>query len=116
MDGCVLWGSHVVNPSQDHAIVLEELHDTHPGTNQMKSLARSYVCWPHLDYDIVTKVSHCHICQTNHSSPLKAPLHPWEWCTRPWARLHIDHTGPFHGKLFLVLEVQYFSSLCPKIG
>ena len=22
---------------------------------------------------------------------------------RPWTRLHIDHAGPFHGKLFLVV-------------
>ena len=33
-------------------------------------------------------------------SPAPAPLHPWEWPSRPWARLHIDHAGPFQGKLF----------------
>ena len=30
-------------------------------------------------------------------------LHPWEWPSRPWARVHIDHAGPFQGKLFLLL-------------
>ena len=30
-------------------------------------------------------------------------MHPWEWPTKPWARLHIDHAGPFHGKLFLII-------------
>ena len=104
VDGCVLWGSRVVIPPQGRAIVLEQLHDTHPGTNRMKSLARSYVWWPHLDSDIVNKVRHCHICQNNRSSPPKAPLHPWEWPSRPWARLHIDHAGPFHGKFFLVVD------------
>ena len=69
----------------------------------MKSLARSYVWWPHLDYDIVTKVRHCHICQTIRPSPSKASLHSWEWASRPWARLHIDQAGPFHGKRFLVV-------------
>ena len=104
VDGCVLWGSCVMIPPQGRAIVLEHLHDTHPGTNRMKSLARSYhVWWPHLDSDIVTKVRHCHICQTNRPSPPKAPLHPWEWPSRPWARLHIDHAGPFHGKPFLIV-------------
>ena len=69
----------------------------------MKALARSYVWWPGLDTDIVTKVQLCHHCQENRNSPAKAPLHPWEWPTQPWTRLHMDHAGPIHGKLFLIL-------------
>ena len=34
---------------------------------------------------------------------VKPPLHPWEWPSRPWARVHTDHAGPFNGKLFLIL-------------
>ena len=103
VNSCVLWGSCVVIPPQGHAIVLEQFHDIHQGTNRMKSLARSYIWWSHLDSDIVNKVRHCHICQTNHPSPPKAPLHPWDLPTRPWARLHIDHAGPFHGEFFLAV-------------
>ena len=33
----------------------------------------------------------------------KGSLHPWEWPTRPWARLHIDNAGPFHGKHILAV-------------
>ena len=43
VNGCVIWGSRVVIPPQGRAIVLEQLHDTHPGTIRMKSLGRSYV-------------------------------------------------------------------------
>ena len=32
-----------------------------------------------------------------------APLHPWEWPTKPWSRLHVDFAGPFQGKTFIVL-------------
>lgn len=32
-----------------------------------------------------------------------APCHPWEWPTQPCTRLHIDYTGPFMGKMFLVV-------------
>ena len=32
-----------------------------------------------------------------------APLQPWKWPTRPWARLHLDFAGPLFGKMFLVL-------------
>ena len=39
----------------------------------------------------------------NRPSPSKAHLHPWEYPSRPWARIHIDHTGPFMGKMFLVV-------------
>ena len=28
---------------------------------------------------------------------------PWEWPSKPWTRLHIDHAGPFTGKMFLVI-------------
>lgn len=69
----------------------------------MKSLARSHVWWPGLDNAIATKVQECQICQEDRPNPPRAPLHPWEWPSRPWARLHIDHAGPFMGKLYLVV-------------
>ena len=48
-------------------------------------------------------MQNCEICQTNRPSPPKAPLHPWEWPSRPWSRIHINHAGPFQGKLFLII-------------
>ena len=49
------------------------------------------------------KVRKCEKCQLNQKTPALAALHPWEWPRRPWARIHIDHAGPFQGKLFLVV-------------
>lgn len=43
LDGCVLWGARVIVPPPDRKLVLEELHETHPGVSKMKALARSYV-------------------------------------------------------------------------
>ena len=77
IDDCVLWGSRVVMSPPGHDIVLNQLYHTHPGI-KMKSLAHSYVWWPKLDADIVSKVQRCEICCL---SPSKAPLHPWEWPT-----------------------------------
>ena len=94
-------------PTAGRQIVLQQLHDTHPGINRMKSLARSYVWWPGLDSDIQSTVQKCDVCQSNRGNPPKAPLHPWEWPSRPWSRLHIDHAGPFHGKLFLIVVDAY---------
>ena len=103
IDGCLMWGSCVVIPSQGRERVLEELHQCHPGINRMKTLAHSYVWCPGLDKDIEKKVLHCHACQSNQRSPSKAPLHPWEWPKDPWRRLHIDYAGPFKNRMFLVV-------------
>ena len=106
-DGCLLWGSRVVIPPQGRALIMEELHETHPGVSRLKSLARSYVWWPGMDSDLEEKVRRCVDCQVNQKSPAKAPLHPWEWPERPWSRLHVDYAGPFLGKMFLVIVDAY---------
>ena len=103
IDGCLMWGSRVVIPSQGRERVLEELHQCHPGINCTKALARSYVWWPCLDKDIKKRVLHRHTCQSNQRSPSKAPLHSWEWPKNPWRRLHIDYAGPFKNRMFLVV-------------
>ena len=102
-DGCVLWGSRVVIPPQGRKLVLEELHDTHPGSTKMKALARCYVWWPKMDSAIEDLVKKCHACQETRAMPTAAPLHPWEQTAQPWSRLHLDFAGPFCGHMFLVL-------------
>ena len=102
-DFCVLWGSRVIIPDADQEKVLNILHDGHPGITKMKQLARSIVWWPRIDAHIETKVKHCEPCAMLQKSPSPVPLHPWEWPNRPWTRIHVDHAGPFMGKMFLVL-------------
>ena len=95
IDGCILWGSRVVIPLEGRRNIIKQLHETHPGVSKMKSLARSYVWCPGLDSDMEKEVQQCKICQLHRSMPSKAPLHPWEFLSRPWVRVHIDHLGPF---------------------
>ena len=102
-DSCLLWGSRVVIPAVARDKVLDELHDGHPDISRMKSLARSAVWWPKIDADLEQKVKKCGKCQVNKKNPAVSPLHPWEWPKRPWVRIHIDHAGPFQGKLFLLV-------------
>ena len=102
LEGCVLWGSRVVIPPPCRQAVLRELHEGHPGITRMKSLARMYVWWPGVSADIEESVRHCRECQEVQSSPPVAPLHPWKWPTRPWARLHLDFAGPLEGKYILI--------------
>ena len=102
-EGCVLWASRVVVPPQGRQSILEELHETHPGVNKMKSLARMYLWWPGMDADITRMVKACPVCQESRPSPATAPLHPWEWPSQPWSRIHLDFAGPFLGHMFLVI-------------
>ena len=101
--GCLLWGSRVVVPTPCREAVLLELHEGHPGCTQMKGLARMYVWWPGITKDIENTVRHCSECQQHQPTPPVAPLHPWAWPTRPWARLHLNYAGPVQGKMILVL-------------
>jgi hypothetical protein len=78
------------------------LHSAHPGVVKMKLLARSYVWWPSIDLDIEVLVKCCTGCQQHHRNPSKAPLHPREWPSAPWKRIHIDFAGPFMDHMFLI--------------
>ena len=102
-DGCVLWGSRVVIPLALRPAVIQMLHEGHPGTSRMKALARGVVWWPGMDVELESKVKTCGACQANRKSPPQAPLHPWEWPSKPWSRLHIDFAGPFLGRTFLIV-------------
>ena len=106
-DGCILWGNRVVIPQPGRKQILEELHAGHPGIARMKSLARMFVWWPQMDKDIEMRVQGCLECQQNQPVPAKAPLHPWEWPSKPWSRLHVDFAGPVQGHMLLVLIDAY---------
>ena len=56
-----------------------------------------------MNSDIEKSVRRCGECQQVQSSPPLAPLNPWRWPSRPWARLHLDFAGPFQGKTIRVL-------------
>lgn len=103
LNGCVLWASRVIVPPPGRQLALQELHETHPGVNKMKALARSYIWWPGMDAEIVDLVKVCPVCQESRPSPTAAPLHPWEWPAQPWSRIHLDFAGPFMEHMFLII-------------
>ena len=75
-DGCILWGSRMVILPQGRELVLQELHETHPGCTRMKSLARNYIWWPKMDSGIEDTVKQCQACQESRPSPLPLPCIP----------------------------------------
>lgn len=99
----LLKGIRVVVPSKLRERVLEQLHDTHPGIQRMKGIARSHVWWPNIDRDIEKYVRNCVSCQLAMPRNHEATVHPLLWPSTPWYRLHIDYAGPFKGSYWLIV-------------
>lgn len=99
---CLLWGHRVIPPSKFRNSILESLHSGHLGMMKMKNLARNYFWWPGMDKDIETTAKSCNGCAMSQPDPLLSPLHPWQWPSKPWQRIHIDYAGPFLGQMFLI--------------
>ena len=75
-----------------------------PSGNLKDEVVSSIICLvAKMDLDIQLMVKRCHICQVNRNAPPPAPLHPWEYPSKPWSRIHIDHLGPFNGRQILVV-------------
>lgn len=100
---CLMWGIRVVIPVKLRNSVLTMLHTAHPGIVRMKSIARSYVFWPGIDSELESMVNKCQGCQMQKKSPTPVNVHPWEWPSAPWERVHIDFAGPFLNRMFLVV-------------
>ncbi|XP_060545241.1 uncharacterized protein K02A2.6-like [Pantherophis guttatus] len=105
--GCLLWGSRVVIPPTLRRPVLQRLHESHPGTDRMKALGRSYVWWPKMDQAISEWVAKCQRCQQSRPVPPAATPREWETPRSPWSRLHIDLAGPFMGQNLLIVVDAY---------
>ncbi|XP_048249134.1 uncharacterized protein K02A2.6-like [Haliotis rufescens] len=97
LDGCVLWGNRIVVPPQGREIVVNMLHEAHPGISRMKSVACGFVWWPKMDDELELKVKTCSVCQQSRPVQAEASLHFGEWPEHPWSRLHLDYAGPFLG-------------------
>lgn len=106
--GYLMWGYRIVIPKKLRSAALRELHSTHLGVAEMKSIAQSYVCRPGLDQEIENIAKSCRICLIERDQPPKPPLDTWRWPDRPWHRIHTDYnTEPFMNKYFLLIIDSY---------
>jgi len=104
---CLLWGVRTYVPSKLREQVLNLLHLTHVGMVGMKRLARAYVWWPNIDTDIEEKARTCAECGRTGKVLPKVIDHPWVRPSGPFQRVHMDFTGPYMGKSWLVLVCGY---------
>ena len=110
-NGFILWGSRVIIPAKLQTIVLKELYADYADSSRMKELARNYVWWSNLDAELENMTRSCPDCLTQRALPPKAELHPWEWPTHPWHRLHVDYADPVSGCYFLIIVDAHYKWL-----
>lgn len=100
---CILWGYRTVIPTKLREKILQILHQSHLGIVKTKSLARSYVWWPKLDFDIEQLIKGCESCHKVLPNPERSELISWEPTDSVWSRIHIDYAGPIKGFYFLII-------------
>ena len=101
--GVLMWGVRVIVPSNLQRRILDMLHESHPGINKMKLLARSYCWWPGIDQDIQKLTKSCKACLSVAPIPAVSSLHPWLWPSKPWQRIHVDFAGPLGGCMYFLI-------------
>ena len=101
-----MYGLRVVIPYKYREWILQELHTGHPGIFRMKGLSRIHVWFPNIDKDIEAMVKSCYECIKNKNKPAKSFIHPWDWPTNTFDRVHVDFFS-LHGKDYLLLADSY---------
>ncbi|CAA9997997.1 unnamed protein product [Nesidiocoris tenuis] len=102
-EGIVLWHGRIVIPNSLHNDILSILHDGHPGSSAMRSIARIIVWWPGIDKAIETFLKTCSACQENRASDPESPIYSWNVPSEPWSRIHIDFAEAFEGHSWLII-------------
>lgn len=100
---CLMYGERLVVPPMFRKRVLHQLHKGHPGVERMRSIARQYVYWPHIDADIANLVQTCTACASVAKTDRKTSLESWPAPEKPWQRVHLDYAGPQDGWYYLIL-------------
>lgn len=102
IDECLVFGSRLIVPQKFQALVLNLLHESHPGIVRTKMLARSLFWWPCMSQDIELKCKSCEICSIVNFKPDNVKI-PWPKCDLPFQRVHID---------FFEYEKRHFLIFC----
>jgi Integrase zinc binding domain len=105
-EGCILYNGRVVIPNSLKSHVLKLLHSNHDGIVRMKRLARTYVFWKGIDFDIENYVESCKPCQPTKEDSDKKIYGKWPSATYPFQRVHLDFFY-FESKQYLILIDAY---------
>ena len=102
-EGMLMWKGRIVIPMSLREEVMEILHEGHPGSSAMRSIARMHVWWPAMDKEVETFLKKCSACQENRPWDPESPVYSWNVPEEPWSRLHVDFAVAFEGHNWLLV-------------
>ena len=108
-DGIILRKQKLDIPDCLRRSVLRLAHEGHIGIVKCKARLRSKVWWPHIDSEVSSFISKCHLCQTTLDHHQSAPVMPIPMPESPWLSAAVDLCGPFPAGETLLILVDYYS-------
>ncbi|MCP3666896.1 MAG: DDE-type integrase/transposase/recombinase [Gammaproteobacteria bacterium] len=96
---CIFRGEKIIVPPNLRQRILNLLHSGHPGVARMKQKLNDAYFWPHSNNSAIEHfVRHCVPCAASGKSarPESVPVTAIPPPNRPWQKVAIDITGPFH--------------------
>lgn len=101
--GCLLWRQHVIILDHEVKIILEELHNMHPGICRMMALAWGYVWWPG---KIKTSKPAFKVAQYARYIA-KSPQQLHYISQKLWSCIHLDYARHYERRMFLIILDAY---------
>ena len=84
IDGIIMKGCRILNPSELQSNILQQLHYGHQGMEKTKLRAKDAVFWNGINKDIENLIKECQTCQANMPSQTSESLMPHEIPSKAW--------------------------------
>ena len=94
-DGIILRKQKLDIPDCLRRSVLRLAHEGHIGIVKCKARLRSKVWWLHIDSEVSSFISKCHLCQTTLDHHQPAQMMPIPMPESPWLSVAVDLCSPF---------------------
>ncbi|XP_065314401.1 uncharacterized protein LOC135923529 isoform X2 [Gordionus sp. m RMFG-2023] len=103
----LLLGERIIIPHQLREILLEKIHEGHPGLPGMKKIARTYVWWPNINKDLAMLCKWCSTLGKREMFLSHEPEIIWPSTKMVGERVHLNLIGPFLDKIWLIAIDSY---------
>lgn len=107
IDEMIFKGQALMIPSKLIDMILQYIHDGHPGIEKSKRRARGLVFWPRMNADIQKSVENCQTCTKYLNNNCKEALIPHELPDLPFQKVGLD-LFEWKKELYFLL-VDYYS-------
>ena len=108
-DGVIIRKQKLVIPHSLRHSIFRLAHEEHISIVKCKARLQSKVWQPHIDFEVWSFISECHLCQTKLDHHLPAPIMPIPMPESSWSSVPVDLCGPFPTGETLLILVDYFS-------